>query len=123
MALNCRRFAPSHEMILGFGKPHYWDNSLNRLLSVWKIPQVVNRTDHPCPFPDVIPARLISASCRPDGMVLDPFLGSGTTGVQAVVSGRSFIGIEKVANYYAIARKRINAAVNAKLTEDLTLSA
>jgi DNA modification methylase len=112
MALNCRRFAPSHEMILGFGKPHWWHNESNRLCSAWKIAQVVNRTDHPCPFPEEIPRRLIEACCPPGGTVLDPFMGSGTTGVACQRLGRSFIGIEIDPAYHAIARRRIKAEQN-----------
>lgn len=110
MALNCRRFAPSHECLWGFGKPHWWNNASNRLLSVWRIPQVVNRTDHPCPFPVEIARRPIEASCPPDGIVLDPFAGSGTTGVACIKTGRRFIGIEKDPGYFAVAEKRIAEA-------------
>ena len=44
------------------------------------------------------------------GTVLDPFMGSGTTGVACVQTGRNFIGIEIDPNYYAIAEKRIKEA-------------
>jgi len=110
LALNCRRFAPSHEMILGFGRPHYWDAKSNRMMSVWKINQVQNRTDHPCPFPKEIPRRLIQASCPPGGVTLDPFCGSGTTGEACMELGHNFIGIEIDPEYFAIARDRIDAA-------------
>lgn len=43
------------------------------------------------------------------GTVLDPFMGSGTTGVAALRAGRRFIGIELEAHYLEIARKRIEA--------------
>lgn len=48
--------------------------------------------------------------CRPGGTVLDPFAGSGTTGVAALTTGRSFIGIELSAQYYATAEKRLTDA-------------
>jgi site-specific DNA-methyltransferase (adenine-specific) len=47
---------------------------------------------------------------RPGAVVLDPFMGSGTTGVAALQSGRSFIGCEVDPHYYAIAKKRLDAA-------------
>lgn len=47
------------------------------------------------------------AICEPGGTVLDPFMGSGTTGVAALTSGRTFVGIEKSPELFAIARKRI----------------
>lgn len=42
------------------------------------------------------------------GTVLDPFMGSGTTGIACALEGREFIGIEKEREYYEIAEKRIN---------------
>jgi site-specific DNA-methyltransferase (adenine-specific) len=53
---------------------------------------------------------LIRLVTPPGGVVLDPFLGSGTTGVAAVRGGFRFIGIEREAEYLAIARARIEAA-------------
>lgn len=108
MALNCKRFSPSHEVILGFGSPHYWEDSVNKLMSVWRINPA--HGDHPCPFPIEIPRRLIRASCPPSGLVLDPFAGSGTTGVACTETNHNFIGIEIDPDYCAIARKRIAEA-------------
>ncbi len=110
VAMNCRRPAPSHECLWAFGKPHWWDNAANRLMSVWKIAQVQNRTDHPCPFPLELARRPIVASCPPGGTVLDPFAGSGTTGEAATATGRNFIGIDTRADFLDIARRRIDAA-------------
>lgn len=70
MALNCKRYAPSHEMLLAFGKPHYWDDSLNTTMSVWRI-QPAQGSKHPCPFPESLATRPIVSSCPPDGVVLD----------------------------------------------------
>lgn len=109
MTLNAKRFAPSHEVILGFGKPTYWDDSSNTLMTVWRLAPEQN-ADHPCSFPVAIPLRLIGASCKPNGTVLDPFMGSGTTGVACVKTGRRFIGIEIDPTYFDIACKRIEAA-------------
>lgn len=106
---NTRRFAPSHETLLAFGRPHWWDPSHEGLLSVWSIPQVVNRTDHPCPFPLELARRPIVASCPPDGVVLDPFAGSCTVGVAALATGRRFIGIEKNPAYVPAAIDRLKA--------------
>lgn len=51
--------------------------------------------------------RGVIAICPVGGTVLDPFMGSGTTGVACIQSGRHFIGIEKDAAYFAVARKRL----------------
>lgn len=106
MALNCRRFAPSHEYFFGFGKPHYWDDQYNGLCSVWAVSQVTG-SDHPCPYPEDLVRPLICASCPPDGIVLDPFTGSGTTGAVSLSEGRRFYGMEKNATFAAMARRRI----------------
>lgn len=109
MALNCKRFAPSHEVIYGFGRPQFWDDEANTLMSVWRInPQLSDL--HPCPFPVEIPRRLIRASVPKGGTVLDPFAGSCTTGEAAIIEGRNFIGIEQSADYCAIGEARIQRA-------------
>ncbi len=78
---------------------------------VWDIPNVkanhVEKTEHPCQFPVAIPTRLILALTRPEAVVLDPFMGSGSTGVAAVLENRSFVGIEKDPGYFKIAQKRL----------------
>ena len=79
LTLNAKRFAPSHEFIYGFGAPHYWDNSINTKMTVWRINPETSIKWHVCPFPPQIPERLIVASCPEGGIVLDPFMGSGTT--------------------------------------------
>jgi site-specific DNA-methyltransferase (adenine-specific) len=59
------------------------------------------------------PTDLMRAICRvvpPGGIVLDPFCGSASTGVGALMEGRRFIGCEKVAEYVAISRERLAAA-------------
>lgn len=113
MALNCKRYAPSHEGIWGFGEPHYWDDQNNTLMSVWRVPaaQRESSNDHPCPYPEAIVRPLIESSCPPGGIVLDPFMGSGTTGVVSVRNGRGFVGIELEARWFDIACKRISDAL------------
>jgi DNA modification methylase len=66
--------------------------------------------------PTVKPTDLMRYLCRlvtpPDGLVLDPFMGSGSTGKAAALEGFSFIGIEREAEYVAIAQARINHVTN-----------
>jgi hypothetical protein len=66
--------------------------------------------------PTVKPTDLMRYLCRlvtpPDGLVLDPFMGSGSTGKAAVLEGFRFIGIEREAEYVAIAQARINHVTN-----------
>jgi site-specific DNA-methyltransferase (adenine-specific) len=109
ITLNARKFAPSHEFIYGFGTPHFWDNRLNTVMSVWRIPPVTDCPEHPCPFPPIIAGRCIEASCPVDGIVLDPFMGSGTTLVAAKKLGRRAVGIEISEKYCEIAVRRIEA--------------
>jgi len=62
---------------------------------------------HPATFPDKLPYDFIQCFCPPDGIVLDPFIGSGTTAVAAKKLGRKFIGIEISSEYCKIAIQRI----------------
>lgn len=109
MTLNAGRFAPSHEHILGFGKPKYWDDSQKMHFTVWNM-QPEAYQGHPCAYPSELCKRLIAATCRKEGVVLDPFAGSGTTGSVAVQLGRKFIGIEIEPKYFDIACERIENA-------------
>lgn len=110
MALNCKRYAPSHEYFLAFGERHYWDDIFNSLFSVWRIPPRRSE-DHPCPYPPRIINRLIISSCPKGGIVLDPFMGIGTTGVVCVKKNRRFIGIEKEQKYFDLAVKEIEKEI------------
>ena len=66
--------------------------------------------------PTVKPTDLMRYLCRlitpPDGVILDPFMGSGSTGKAAMLEGFRFIGIEQSPEYFAIARTRINSAIS-----------
>jgi DNA modification methylase len=110
MALNCKRYAPSHEAIWGFGRPCFWADDLNTLMSVWTIPPQLEE-EHPCPYPLEIPMRLIASSCPPEGVVLEPFSGIGTTLVAAKELKRAAIGIEIEEKYCEIAAKRLSQEV------------
>lgn len=65
---------------------------------------------HPCPRPLDQAREIVRNFTQPGSRVLDPFVGSGTTGVAALQEGRSFVGIEREAEYVAIARARLEAA-------------
>ena len=86
------------------------------LSDVWDIPNVkanhVEKTEHPCQFPVALPTRLIRALCPLEGVVLDPYMGAGTTGVAAVLEKRKFVGSELSEDYYEIAKDRIQQAIN-----------
>ncbi|MBI1841808.1 MAG: site-specific DNA-methyltransferase [Verrucomicrobia bacterium] len=73
----------------------------------WSMPE---NTDHPTQKPEKLIAKLILASSRKGGMVLDPFLGSGTTAVVAKKLGRRFVGIEREEEYLLWALKRLDRA-------------
>lgn len=87
----------------GFADHHtYWITPLNT-----KDKKLYN---HPTIKPVDIIRTMIRNSCPPGGTVFDPFMGSGTTGVAAVLEGRDFIGCEIDHNYCQTARARIKAA-------------
>ncbi len=110
---------------LGKNPSDVWTDPLpEESTDVWDIPNVkanhIEKTNHPCQFPVAIPSRLIKALTGKDALVLDPFMGVGTTGVAAVVTGRRFVGAELKKNYYEISRQRILDASNgtAKIRPD-----
>lgn len=80
-------------------------------LDVWEIrPEHARRIGHPAPFPVDLPQRLIHLYTYRDDVVLDPFIGSGSTAVAAVATGRRYIGYDTDAEYVALAEERIARA-------------
>ncbi len=75
-----------------------------------KNPNLPARNHHPTCKPVRLMSYLIHLACPPGGLVLDPFMGSGTTGVAAVKGGWDFLGFELEPDYCEIARRRIKAA-------------
>jgi len=69
-----------------------------------------NGIEHPSPKPIELYKWILEVVTNPGDLILDPFMGSGTTGVACVQTGRRFIGIEIDPKYYAIAEKRIAEA-------------
>lgn len=80
----------------------------------WKIDQVKNvskdANPHPCPAPLELMKQIIKATTSEFYTVLDPFSGSGTTGVAAIQTGRRFLGFEIDPRWVDLANKRIEAA-------------
>ena len=85
------------------------DEFMESTSGVWKLSPERNR-EHPAPFPLSMPMRCVKMFSFIDATILDPFMGSGTTGVACVQTGRNFIGIEIDPDYYAIAERRIRDA-------------
>jgi adenine-specific DNA-methyltransferase len=86
---------------------------------VWEIPVVnaghVEKTSHPCQFPHALAQRLILALSDPGDVVLDPFVGSGTTAAAALTEGRRFVGSELDGNYHKLAFDRAKTAAKGEL--------
>jgi site-specific DNA-methyltransferase (adenine-specific) len=87
------------------------DEFLEATLDVWDIPsERATRVGHPAPFPIALPRRLIELYTYQDDLILDPFLGSGTTAVAAVEAGRHYVGFDTEEEYIALAEQRIAGA-------------
>lgn len=67
---------------------------------------------HPTQKPEAVIKHFVETLSNPHDVVLDPFMGSGTTGVVAIRTGRSFIGIELQQDYFEICKKRIGDEIN-----------
>ena len=83
---------------------NFWDDIT---VPYWSMPE---NTEHPTQKPEKLIAKLILASCPEGGLVLDPFVGSGTTSVVARKLGRHYIGIELDPHYCLVTEKRLNKA-------------
>ncbi|MFQ4136634.1 DNA-methyltransferase [Nodosilinea sp. PGN35] len=103
------------------GQPKDWDDSgsknyrLTHPSNLWTditVPfwSMAENTDHPTQKPEKLVAKLLLASSNPGDVVLDPFLGSGTTSVVAKKLGRQYVGIEQDTDYCCLAEKRLALA-------------
>ena len=109
-----------HEYILVFSKGRFKreaqgrspsiarDDFLELTKSVWQFPtESASRVGHPAPFPVELPRRLIELYTFEGDVVLDPFLGSGSTAVAALNTGRYYVGYELDESFARLARERI----------------
>jgi site-specific DNA-methyltransferase (adenine-specific)/modification methylase len=131
-SMTRRNFTHSTELVLYFAKGPGWtfnydevkrlnperriDGEAKQMRDLWTFPVCQgkerlrgpdNRALHPTQKPEALLERVIVASSRPGEVVLDPFLGSGTTAVVAKRLGRRWIGIEREESYRAAAEQRI----------------
>lgn len=122
----------THEYILAFSKQTFrrsnpagrpstisrdWFLEYSR--SVWRFPaEPATKIGHPAPFPVELPHRLIQLYTFEGEVVLDPFIGSGTTAIAALQAGRVFVGYPE---YVALAEERIRASLIRPLPEKSTV--
>lgn len=86
------------------------DEFMEVTLDVWEIPpESASRVQHPAPFPVALPERLIHMNTYEGELVLDPFMGSGTTAVAARRTGRHFVGYDTERRYVRDALARVDA--------------
>lgn len=107
-----------------FWKPGEYEVNRNRLTSeewkewgyrqVWEIPSVRANNVHPAMFPKELAARVIKLFSDPGDIVLDPFMGSGTTAIAAIEFDRHFIGFEMMRKYAEVAERNISKTISAK---------
>lgn len=103
-------FRAQHEIILQFtaGSPRYHDAATSNVIQAGRI--TADEREHQTQKPVSLMERLIRVVCPPGGTVLDPFMGSGSTGVAAILSGRSFIGIERDPSHFETSCRRLAEA-------------
>jgi site-specific DNA-methyltransferase (adenine-specific) len=84
------------------------DEFIQHTKSIWSFPtESARRVNHPAPFPVELPRRCIEMFTFAGDVVLDPFLGSGTTAVAAKMCGRRYVGLDLSEEYCAIAEERL----------------
>ncbi len=108
-----------HEYILIFSKGRFdrarkgkstisRDDFMRDTLSIWEMrPESARRVGHPAPFPEELPERLINLYSFEGDLILDPFMGSGTTCVAAKKLGRDYVGFDTNPDYCIIAHERL----------------
>ncbi|MBF8268209.1 MAG: methylase domain protein [Dehalococcoidia bacterium] len=87
--------------------------------TVWSIPLSKNRDVHFAVFPERLVEPAILAGCKPDGIVLDPFLGTGTSALVAIRLGRRFVGIDSNRDYCKIAERNLQGRTHGLALEML----
>jgi len=106
-------FLPVYEVIYMICKPNFkLADKANALGDVWEFNQELNNS-HPAPYPTALIERIISSTNAK--LILDPFMGSGTTGVAAASLDRNYIGIEISPDYCKLAEHRIKEMRNTPL--------
>lgn len=98
-------FLPTYEVIYLIAKPDFvLASKANALGDVWELTQELNNP-HPAAFPIMLVDRIITSTSAK--IILDPFMGSGTTAVSAIKNNRKFVGIEISESYCKQAKERI----------------
>jgi len=110
----------THEYILVFSKGDYKrekgskEDTINKdqfiewSKSIWRMnTESARKIGHPAPFPEELPYRLIQLYSFTNDIILDPFIGSGTTAISALKSGRKYVGYETDKKYIKLAKNRI----------------
>ncbi len=124
-----------HEYILVFSKGDYKrekekkENSITKdqfmewTKSIWTMnAESARRIGHPAPFPEELPNRLIQLYSFKNDIILDPFIGSGTTAIAALKTGRKYVGYDISKEYIKLAKKRIEPyKIQTKIVFDLTV--
>jgi len=110
---NAGYFLPTYEVIYLIAKPDFkLAPKANAQGDVWEIPQARDNK-HPAPFPIELAQRCIAATN--EGVVFDPFMGSGTTALAAEILNRDWIGAEISKQYCTMAQKRLKDYEDTKL--------
>jgi site-specific DNA-methyltransferase (adenine-specific) len=98
------------------------DEFMEATLDVWEIPaESATRVGHPAPFPVALVERCIQLFTYDGDVVLDPFMGSGTTAVAAVNTGRRYVGYDTDPDYVRRARERVSSMVPVAANDRRTL--
>lgn len=96
------------------------DEFMEATLDVWEIqPESATRVNHPAPFPVALVERCIQLYSFEGDLILDPFMGSGTSAVAAIRSGRHYVGFDADATYVTQARERVLAEASGAFENEM----
>lgn len=91
-------------------------NNGKQMRDFWLIPTEPQEYEHPSPKPIKLTKIMIESGSNEDDLILDPFIGSGTTAVASIMLNRNYIGCDNNIDYIKIAQKRIDGLPNTKLS-------
>ncbi|WP_305887993.1 DNA-methyltransferase [Moraxella ovis] len=121
---SCRYFTYSSEWIIWARKhskiPHYFNHDLMKKLNgdkqqkdIWRLPAVGSwektQGKHPTQKPLGLLSRIILSSTQKGDLILDPFSGSGTTGIASILLDRKYVGIEQELEFLELSKRRYQA--------------
>ena len=100
------------------GGPNLLYESAQKITDVWSLPTSTGKNGHGAEFPQALAGRCIALTSKAGDLVLDPFVGAGTTAIAAMALGRRCLGYDISEKYIMVAAQRLKAAESSQRLMD-----